>query len=158
MRLTVEMKQCPNKVRKYVHARASACSCIISFWGPVWVLCVCRCACACVLDPILQLMLFMSIPVRAHTKSQVWVTVAGQHGKTGQWEKKTDNVMTNQKDGCDVTSYPYVKPAFLKCSNAKHNDCYQQLLLLLLSRALELMTARRHIVAFSSFCVFIAIV
>lgn len=27
-------------------------------------------------------------------------------------EKKTVNVVTNQKDSCDVTSYPYAIPAF----------------------------------------------
>ncbi len=42
-------------------------------------------ACVCVLDPVLQLMVFMCILVRACAKSQVWVTVAGQNVKTGQW-------------------------------------------------------------------------
>lgn len=79
--------------------------------------CVCLwCMCVCVLDPALQLMVFTRILARAGTKSQVWVTVAGQDRKTGQWtgstqrKKKSVNIVTNQKDSCNVTSWPYVTP------------------------------------------------
>lgn len=77
---------------------------------------VCVCVCVHVLDPVVQLMVFMCILVRSHAKSQVWVTVAGQNAKTGRWadfawwKKKVVNVVTNLKDSCDLTSYPYVKP------------------------------------------------
>lgn len=37
------------------------------------------------LDPVLQLMVFMCILVRAGARSQVWVRVAGRNGKTGHW-------------------------------------------------------------------------
>lgn len=65
-------------------------------WGLIWcqteyldeaacmdMLCVF--VCVHVLDPVLQLMVFMCILVRFHTESQVWVTVAGQNAKIGQW-------------------------------------------------------------------------
>lgn len=49
-------------------------ACMDFVWVPVH---------ARLLDPVLQLMVFMCILVRACAQSQVWVTVSGQNGKTG---------------------------------------------------------------------------
>lgn len=54
-------------------------------WGSMYGYVVCVCVCVHVLDPVVQLMVFMCILVRSHAKSQVWVTVAGQNAKTGRW-------------------------------------------------------------------------
>lgn len=84
--------------------------------------------CVRALDSALQLMVFMCIPVRARAQSQVWVTVTGRNGKTGWWAgfkdgaRKSVRIVTNQKDGCDVTSYPYAIAAFRTDGKAEKQD------------------------------------
>ena len=84
--------------------------------------------CVRALDSAPQLMVFMCVLVRAHTQSQVWVTVTGRNGKTGRWAgfkdgaRKSVRVVTNQKDGCDVTSHPYAIAAFRTHSKVEKQD------------------------------------
>lgn len=89
-------------------------------WGSICGFYACVYACVFtyihVLDPVLQLMVFMCVLVWSCGRSQVWVTERLESEQVAYGgEKKSVKVLTNQKHSCDMSSHPYVSPTFHTC-------------------------------------------